>query len=394
MRKIFLLVATLAVFTLPLSSHAAIFRANDNLVISESEVIDENLYAAGSVLTIYSEVQGDVYAAGEVVSISGVVNGDVNVVGETVQLLNQITGDIRVAGATVTVGKEIFGEVMIAGVDVTILETSTITGKAYIAGSNVDVNGTINGDLEIYGEMVKINGEIFGNVKIGADKVILGSNAVIHGNLEYELVDQIISSTAPQVLGEVIKIDVKIDDKIPAIKNKKSGKGLSGFLALYSIFKLLVLVLTSLVTFFLFQKYSSTTSKEIVKNFGWNWLRGAVIGMIIPSAIFLLMITLLGYKLGLFLMALFILVCMLAKIFAVMAIGAFVHKLVQKALKKKEEKELSWQTVMIGVTVFWLLGLIPIFGWLVKFIFIVPAFGAVWYLVYLHVWLKREKKSK
>ena len=67
------------------------------------------------------------------------------------------------------------------------------------------------------------------------------------------------------------------------------------------------------------------------------------------------------------------LLVLLAGVYSPMLIGAAIMKL----LNKDKENGLSWITLLVGVAAAFLLGLIPLVGWLILFVFYLTAIGAV-----------------
>src|SRR4030065_1178885 len=65
-------------------------RSGDTVTIDSGEVVDDDLYLAGSNIIIDGTVNGDVFAVGQTVAINGKVNGAVTLAAQSVII--RVTG--------------------------------------------------------------------------------------------------------------------------------------------------------------------------------------------------------------------------------------------------------------------------------------------------------------
>jgi cytoskeletal protein CcmA (bactofilin family) len=103
----------------PLTVAAAELRQGETVVVTPTEVVDDDLYAFGQTITIHGTVTGDVIAAGQTVTISGPVEGDVLVAASQVTITGPVAGTIRTAGQVVELTATVGGDVLVAGAAVT-----------------------------------------------------------------------------------------------------------------------------------------------------------------------------------------------------------------------------------------------------------------------------------
>src|SRR5260221_243591 len=88
---------TFLLFILLVSPHSIVYAATvktgDNIFISKSHTINDNLFASGSNITIDGDIKGDVYCAGENIQINGRVDGDVICIGKTIVIKGIVNGN-------------------------------------------------------------------------------------------------------------------------------------------------------------------------------------------------------------------------------------------------------------------------------------------------------------
>jgi len=98
---LFLVVLATVLLAVPVS--AAELRGLESVTIESWEVVDDDLYAAGSTITIDGTVNGDLWAAGGTININGTVKGDVVVAVSTLNIDGEVGQTVRVVGATINI---------------------------------------------------------------------------------------------------------------------------------------------------------------------------------------------------------------------------------------------------------------------------------------------------
>jgi len=373
----------------PVAVSAAQFEGAEEYTLSSERVVEDNLYSAGTNVIIAGSVNGDLFAAGSNVTITGSVSNDAVLAGGNVQVLGRTGDDLRVAGGTVIIGEDVGGEVLAAGGMLTVSNAADIGGKAYLTGGLITVSGTFNGDVLIDGDEVRFDGVINGNAVIKAQTTLeIGDNAVVTGVLKYEAPD-VVNIPASAQIGSVDFTKITVGDRTPD-SDMISGSFedfFKGFSVAFKVMRLLMLVTTVLIFFFVFKSKSQEITEEGIKEFGWSLLRGFVLFIIAPIAVLVLLVTVIGSSIGLIIGASYILMLLLAKIFGAMLLGALIFKLFKS--KKDKKETLTWPAALTGAIVFWLLGLVPVIGWIARAVFMLTALGTILYLWYKQVWMKR-----
>src|SRR5262245_54066587 len=102
-KKLLVIAFLLTIFALSPQKTSAKVIANQSGVteITQSEVIDDDLFIAGELVQIDGVVNGDVYAGGETVRITGVINGDVHIGAGKIDITGTVDGDIYMGAGEV-----------------------------------------------------------------------------------------------------------------------------------------------------------------------------------------------------------------------------------------------------------------------------------------------------
>lgn len=358
----------LSLFAAPAS--AAEFKGGQMLVVGSGDDIHGDLYAAGTDVSVDTKMPGDAFVAGSIVRVNGDVGQSLFAAGSMVNIGANVADDVRVAGSQVMIGGHVYGDVMSAGGVLNILPNAVIDGDVYIAGGSVVIEGKVNGYVHAAGGEVALKGEVGKDVNVRTDsKLTVGPNAKVGGKLYYESPNEATIDQAASITGGV---DYKKVERQDVQKAERKG-GFGGFAVAWWFGTLLsMLALTFLVWYFFRQRVAEVTARALdgfAAKLGWGfiWL------VVTPIAAIILMFTLIGIPVSLFVFLVYAVVIAIAKILANIILGTWVMKLIYK----DRGWVADWKAVLVGVILMSLLMLIPFLGWLICFVFFLVALGAL-----------------
>lgn len=374
------LLASLLLYTTPL--YGLVVKSGDNIEIKVDEVIDDDLVAFGQNVSIKGEVNGDIYAFGQEVEVTGDVAGTIFCGASTVDIDAQINGSIWAGAGKVRIAGNVYNNVLIFGGTLDVEENTRVGndlivygGKAKIAG---EVDGVIKGGMGTFvmsGKSASVN--------INADKITIKSGASISGDLVIESGQEPTIEEDAEILGEIrLKSIGDVDEEVafaiaPII------------VFLIIVFKVIVFIakiIVGIVLIVLSKKYVRRIMDTMVTK-PWHCLGWGFVGLIvIPVAVIILLSILFGYPFAVFGAYVYTIIFYLASIFAGLVIGEKVIRLF-----KKEGDVSLYLSFIVGMIVLFVLGLIPILGFIVKIIVLLFGSGMVLY----GSWnLIREMKAK
>lgn len=374
-----ILVLAIAVFAItPILVFGATIKTGENYYLDAGVVISDNLYAAGGTVGISGTVYGDVLAVGGSIIVSGPVSGDVMVAGGNVNINSDVAGDIRAAGGNITVSKTAGGDLILAGGQINVMADSFFGKDVKIGGGSVNFLGKASRTLDIKGGTVYVNGPVGGNLKIMAEEIRLGPNALIGGNFDYSSVKEAVLEQGAVVSGTTNFSKVSAPAKLKDI-NAKTAKGMIlGFIGVAWVVKTLMFIIAGLVLIYLFKPQTKAVLDRSVLSFWKEALRGFIILVVLPIAVVLSFITVIGTFLGLIAMFFYIAFIAMASVFCILLFA----KLCLKFLFKKPDYELNWWVVIISAFVFGIICMIPFVGWIIGFIIFLASLGSVSAFVY------------
>jgi hypothetical protein len=372
-KLLFLSVLSVVLAVIPVVAYGATFRIGQNCYLNSGDTIKDNLYAAGADVNIAGATVGDLLVAGANVIVSGPVGADLAAAGGTLNVSSSVSGDIRIVGGNVIIASSAGGELLIAGGKVTLMPGSVIGKDVKIAGGSINYEGNAGGGVVIKGNKVYIDGAIGKDLSITAQEITLGSKALIGGKFDYYSQKEAVMES-----GAIVRGAVNFHKTEMPVKGPMRAGIIFGIFTLALLVKTLMFITASLVALYFAGNQVKSIVKEASSNFWKEAGRGFVILFIMPIAIIISFITIIGITLGM--IALFIYLALIT-IAAVIAVLLFAQ-LALKYVFKKENYELNWWVVILAVLALGLITLIPIAGWLFIFIIFLSALGSFANYVY------------
>jgi len=350
----------------PFLVHGATFKDEENYYLAPGLTISDNLYTAGNDVNVSGTVLGDLFTAGGNVVVSGSVEADLFAAGGTLNISGKVAGDERVAGGNITISNSIGGDLMVAGGQVSVLPGSIIEKDVEILGGTVNYSGESNGKLDITGGDVYMNGKVNGDMSIEARSVRLGPDAVVTGNFDYSSPSEVVMEQGAKVNGTT-NYNKTVEGK------KTESQPFWGFFTFVLMIKFAAIALMSLILVYFFKNQTKAIVEDGVSNFWKKTGKGFIVLIVVPAAVILSFITVIGTPLGIIAMLLYALLLIISGVMA----NLLFAQLCMKYIFKKEKYNLNWWIVILAVLVFGLISCIPFIGWLFKFIVFLAALGSL-----------------
>jgi hypothetical protein len=333
-----------------------------NVTFAASET-HKNLYTAGGNVTVNSNTSGDLLVAGGLITINGTVEQDLFAAGGDLNLNGTVSGDTRVAGGNISVNGPTSGDLLVAGGNISISERGTVGGDLAAGGGNISIDAPINGNVKIGGGIVYLNNRINGTVEVMADESLtFGPKAVVNGKIVYK---------GPT---EAIVRDGALISSIEYTKvgHRGIGKKLATLLTVAYIIKLIAIFLAAWLLLHFWPTRTHNLANHINNNFLKSLGIGAAFLFATPLAAVLLLITGIGFYVGLMLLAAYALVLLFAGTLTVIFAGARAA-----GWYRKSGLITTWKTLLLGLFILVVLSWIPILGCLVIFAIFLACTGGL-----------------
>lgn len=341
-------------------------RSGTSVTIGSGETIDGDLYIVATICTIDGTVNGDIFAIGQTINVNGNVNGGVSLAAMNVDINGTVTGGARVAAQTLRVNGSIGRDLIASAYNVNLSQTSEIGGDVNLFSGTGNLGGSISGTVTGSIENLTISGTIQENVNIRVDNLTLASSAVIQGNLTYTSRDTANIESGATVAGttsQILPEEREGRGLLPGIAGLILG-GIWGYLAIFIIG--IVLIFTMMRRM---KKLALSIRYHPGECLGW----GALIFFATPIAAILVMVTVIGIPLGIISLVIWGILLYFAQIPVAITIGWLI-------LSRKRDISshgLLIGALALGLFILYLIGSIPIIGWILMLFVIFFGLGSL-----------------
>ncbi len=340
------LVAVILAFVTAAPVLAADLRSGDAITISSGEVIDDDLYVAGSNITIDGTINGDLWAFGSTITVNGTINGSVLAIGQTINVNGSVNHAVRVAGETINISGKINGDLIAFSSETNINSQAEIGGDFLFGSGNVRAEGTIGKNVKGSGSVVTISGPVDGNVEISVEDLTLTSGANVRGNLTY-------TSEKAADIRSGASIGGETTHNMPEAEKAAPFAGIGG-----KVVGFLMTLVTGIIIILIATRKSASVADTIRRkpwaSLGW----GAVILFATPVAAIIACFTVIGIPVALIVLVLYAIAIYISQIF----VGLFIGRWIIGRFRETDSKAIMIGALAAGLVILTLLRLIPYLG--------------------------------
>ena len=347
----------------PGSALAATVTTGDAVTIGAQEVIDDDVYLFGDVVTISGLIRGDAVVFCREAIIDGTIDGSLLVFAEDIRIGGDIAGTARGGANSIIFSGTTGRDFMMAA------NTLSISGKVsqdlFGAANRIAVTGSIGRNILASMRHLFINAPVGGNIDAYTSNFVVGPRAVLSGSVTYTSSNEASVDSSAIVSGQLKRLD-------PPSEQAVFRPGWSVWRFIRPILSLLALALLMILVF---PRFTAGTAAMIGEKPGASAGYGALLILVAPLAALVLLITVIGIPIGIMSMLLYGALLYTARVFA----GYYLAKLFFNRISK--ELHPVW-IALCGVLVLALLIKIPYLGWFINLAAVIFASGAL--LLYLN----------
>jgi cytoskeletal protein CcmA (bactofilin family) len=341
-----------------------------DLTISKEQTA-RNLFAAGETVNIEAkEIHKDLFVAGRTITVDTAIENNVFAAGETVNIKGRIGGNLFAFSKTLIISAEIEGDIFAFGAEIFLEDGAHVHGDIFSGSGTLHLKGRIIGDVSATCEDAIIDGSVLGTLQLKVDRSLTISSTALIQELVY---------SSPKVANIEEGSEIRMTTYTPMVLTDKSGKGRGNFpgIKLMDWISSLILAFLFLV---LLKKPCQGMVNKIQEQFGLSVAFGVSFIIGVPIATILLLVSFVGFKVALVLAFFAFFVWTIAGTMGSLLLGVFIQYLLSKD-KKAWSNYMNWISVVLGVSIFKLLALVPVLGWLAQIFFITLGIGG--FLMYV-----------
>lgn len=153
---------------------------------------------------------------------------------------------------------------------------------------------------------------------------------------------------------------------------------IENFELFWSFMQAIGIIAAVLAAIFIFKDFSKKIAAYAVSNIWKSFLVGFAAFIAIPAAIFLLFATIAGVIPGIILSSAYTALLTVSLIYSGIIFGNWMASV----LKKSKEITPGWLPAVLGAVILFIIGVIPVFGWIIYLFFILAALGSI--IIYIY----------
>jgi cytoskeletal protein CcmA (bactofilin family) len=343
---------------------APVIRTGDTISLKEDQSIPGDFYTFGGSVTNAARVGGDTYVIAGTVTQNGDITADLSGLVGQLEVHAPVGDDVRIAGGRVVIASKVAGDVVMVGGELVITSTAEIEGDVLFYGGVLSIEGTVKGSVLARAETIRVDARIGKDISVtAANELVLGAHADVGGNVRYTS-----SKEAMRAIDSVVVGSITRDDTFPLTK-QSSGP---------SLMPLLMLLFAGLVGRFVFNAHITQVLERTNSSFGHAALTGFAVVILVPVAILLLLVSILGIIPGLLLLFWYLLSVGVACALSGMFLGGFLSKYVTSTASYSP----LWIT--LGTTLFYALTFLPVVGHILTLVVVLMVLGGFATRAYEH----------
>jgi len=348
-------------------------RSGPSVDIPAGTVIDDDLIAFGRQVNIKGKVNGDLIAFAQQVSVDGEITGSIVSAGSTVEIRAASSRSVWAAGGNVQVSGIIANNVLLFG-GTLLADQAAQIGKDLIAfGGQFNLAGAVGRQVRGGVGTLNLTGKV-GSVDLNSDETNIGAAAEINGDLVIRGEKAPVIAPGAKIAGE---------QKFIAAAQAKKSRGPR--LPIFKILMFLASLLVGCILIALSSRFTRRIMDALIKK-PWQSL-GVGFAVLVggPVAIAILLMIMVGIPLSIFGVFLYLTLFYVSSIFVGLVVGERVIRFVRKTGDISQ-----YASLVLGMAVLFLVGMIPWIGFIVKLATVIFGMGMV---AVGHVGLMKEAKE-
>ena len=361
--KKFLSVILLCFSFLSLSpqAEAKVLTNNEGVVrINEGETIEDDLFVYAETIEIEGDVIGNIFAVGGTINFTGSATGSVFLLGGTTTISGAIGQSVVVGSGNLAFNSSYVYESTLIGAG-----TVSIDSGSHFLGTVLAGAGTFSNQGEIDKHLFVAGGSVSQNAPVG-------NETIIAKDLYYLETEDVTINNQATVSGTTHKVTSEMLDSYSKNNLRDSSKVAMQALALgFLAFSYLGALLVGILALYFFRPQVVAVASRVISQPTTVFLRGLVISLAVLPISLVLFLTWIGAPLAILLLTIFF-------------IGLYLSRLViSYALGHLFSQQFGWTKLSpyavfgIGLTIFYLLTMIPFGGVIFSLIAVCMGLGSI-----------------
>ena len=343
-----------------LSAQGSRFEAGEVFRLAENDSSAQQLMAAGEWIEIAGFVENDLYAAGSNITLMGTVGDDATLAGETIRISGIVNDMLLSASENLVMDGTVRGDMFAAGEELRLTENAVIDGKLFLAGEEIQINGaTVSGRTRIAAESVRLDGEFNDHVVIYSNDVVFGPDYRPIGDTKIVSTEKLYRENLGQIPERLI-----LEVKQPFLLH----------VVMFQAWVYLSMLVTGIVMIYLFKPITGDLHRFATERFWKNTGIGFLLVILTPLLLVLLIIPVITIPLAILIGTLFTISLYLSYLAVAMMLGL---QFIQWFSKETTTMTYYW-SLAVGLILIAIINNLPVIGILFSALLLFFGTGSFW----------------
>lgn len=169
----------------PAANAAEVKHGDPNYTLEAGQEVKTDLIVAAEHTRIDGDVDGDLIVSSRDITVNGHVKGDILAFGQEVHVNGPVDGNVRAFAQALNLNSTVGKNLMAWTREVDMDEKARVGGTMTLGSADTQLDGQVNGDLLAFTGTLDINGSLGGNAMIRAERLRIGPDASIGGQIQY-----------------------------------------------------------------------------------------------------------------------------------------------------------------------------------------------------------------
>ncbi len=341
-------------------------RIGAQIDINDNELA--GLIAGGAEVKVKGRSSGRIWLLGADVQLDAEVLDSVYAAGANAKLMGKIQTDLHAFGSRVTIGSAIEGDLMATGSRLDVTKDAKVGGATTLTGSKVSFAGAATGPVSIDANDAEFAGSAKSGLRIEASRVHITDSAVIDGDADFYTSAEPIIDAGAKISGHVQRHSLA---EVSALRALEANGPLSAILP--ALFLLGSALMAGLLLLWLGRGGAEGAIDELIDSPAASGLWGVAGLIVLPVAVTLLTLTIIGAPVGVLALLALPLFLLLGYACAGLGLGEWFFN----RLGEPRSAGLRAFHLLAGLVCLGLLGLIPFAGSIVLVVAVLCGLGAL-----------------
>src|SRR6478735_4456990 len=293
----------------------------NDATLPSGSIVSDDLYVSGRKVTIDGSALRDVVGVSGEFTLNGLINGNLNLAARKTTINGPIGRSVRVTGQHVTINSTVGGDVVIFAASVTVGPNATITGDLIVYAADVVVDGTVQGSVKGGANDVSINGLVKGAITINSGSMDTADSTPTPVAQSQAATPAGGPATAVAVTQTQSQTPTPTETASTSSGSRTSPGQIAAY---YRWFQFLAAIVSTIVLILVLPKTTRNVAGSIRSTPFAAIVAGILALAIVPLAMLLLTVTIIGIPLAMVVAMLMVCAAYLSQVFAGVAIGQLI----------------------------------------------------------------------